>query len=189
MGCPVTEHSPAAIAAYPYVPRPDSSAYDLDVDVVVEAARTAYDRGVADTLAMKLEADRQSLRKAIHEARLAKRPTGYPTLTTIETVDAIFAAGIIHEAGKPVVDVEALAKALAEADASWGQPAMASERDAFYLNRAAVLTAADGPLQDAREVKAQALEDAAAQCHLLDEGTSATEWVIDRAAEIRAALA
>lgn len=164
----MTEHSPEAIAAYPDVPGYEGQGITPDL-------RTAFDRGRAVTLA--------ATREALADAMLNE--VGNSWTVSYAAADAILAAGIIHEAGKPVVNVEALAAAMqnlspAELDHEGGT------YKPMYLGWVARLVAPGGPLRDEREVKAEALEEFVRSLEV--HGSQRLFWqqlAINRAAELR----
>jgi len=184
----MTDHSEAAKAAYPG----DSGAAP-GIQAWLSGARTGYDRGVADTLAQKLEAEREALARVLYEhatkdyAGFVPKWESAPEYLrgyTQQQADAILASGVIREAGKPVVNVEALAEAMQNAS-----PAQLDHEGStykpMYLNWASRLTAPDGPLRDEREVKAEALEEAA-KMYTADGGhVTDVMWLTDYIAEIR----
>lgn len=160
------QHSAAAIAAYPY----GQGGRSLDND------RAAYDRGVAETQQGHLTATREGLYLAmlgiiavqfhgqwcpVWLNRRVESATPDRLLScdcwqgrqTYERADAILAAGIIHEAGKPVVDVEVFAQWLSDSIIGIGKGL------ARIIAREAI--APDGPLRDECEVKAEALDEGA----------------------------
>jgi hypothetical protein len=167
----MTEHSPEAMAAYP-----DANPFDALSTSMTGIQRTALDRGIAIERERKLTTTREAIARVIGEF-----VTHHPILSLdgpngeywLREADAIFAAGILTEPGKPVVNVGELANIAAESCSN--------------SDFAARLTAPDGPLRDEREVKAEALDEAA------DAGGLARPfggmWMPDdlrsRAAEIR----
>lgn len=121
---------------------------------------------------------REALMNAIDEANV--KYDGYGGAWTAALADAILAAGIIHDAGKPVVDVEALHKLFAATFDS-------------HKSLIAALIAPDGPLQDVREVQEECAQivDKIKRLDILPmDPESAWNDALDRAAaEIRAGRA
>jgi len=186
----MNEHSPEAIAAYP-----DDGNHLDNIEEYCGRERTAFDRGREVTLA----ATREALADVIDGYLETRR--GDDLVNHGETiVDAILAAGIIQEAGKPVVNVEMLAAALFLDAMNWARgrrvfeginyrwATVPDETREAWLASAAALTAPDGPLRSEREVKAEALGEAVKS--YTDDGGHITDvwWLDDRAGEIRAGL-